>query len=146
MRAFSTLELLVAICAVAILAAITVPSYKAQVNKAKVAAAVTDIMSISAAINRYTTLYNLPPPDLASIGLTSTVDPWGHPYVYLPFSGLKGKGQMRKDKNLVPINTQYDLYSTGADGRSVPPITASVSKDDVILANDGNYVGLASEY
>lgn len=53
---------------------------------------------------------------------------------------------MRKDKNLVPINTQYDLYSLGADGQSKPPLTAPVSKDDVILANDGNYIGLASAY
>ena len=103
-------------------------------------------MSIAANINRYITLNNSPPPDLATIGMDTVLDPWGRPYAYLSFTGLKGKGQMRKDKNLVPINTQYDLYSMGADGQSQPPITARVSRDDVILANDGNYVGLASDY
>jgi general secretion pathway protein G len=78
--------------------------------------------------------------------MDNVLDPWGRPYVYLSFTGLKGKGQMRKDKNLVPINTQFDLYSVGADGKSVAPLTAAASRDDVVMANDDNYVGLASEY
>jgi general secretion pathway protein G len=55
-------------------------------------------------------------------------------------------GQVRKDRNLVPINSRYDLYSMGADGRSVPPLTAQESRDDIIRANDGGYVGLAAGY
>ncbi len=105
-----------------------------------------DIITIATAINRYTTQNNGPPPDLATIGFDTLLDPWGHPYAYLSFTGLKGVGMVRKDKNLVPINTQYDLYSLGADGQSKPPLTAPVSKDDVILANDGNFIGLASNY
>jgi general secretion pathway protein G len=138
--------MMVAIGALGILAAIAVPSYRSYVRKARVSAAVVDIMKISAAITRYETNYNGPPPDLASIGMDANLDPWGHPYLYLSFTGLKGKGQMRKDKSLVPINTQYDLYSMGEDGQTRPPLTAAVSRDDVILANDGSYVGLASSY
>jgi len=51
-----------------------------------------------------------------------------------------------KGKRLNPINTQYDLYSTGEDGQSKLPLTAPQSRDDVILAYDGNYVGLASDF
>jgi general secretion pathway protein G len=40
----------------------------------------------------------------------------------------------------------FDLYSKGADGNSVPPLTASASQDDVIMANDGGYYGLAKKY
>jgi len=130
----------------AILAAIAIPSYQSYIQKARVAHAMMDIMGIVAVIGRYNTLYNVPPPDLATIGCNNVLDPWGQPYVYLSFSGLKGKGLMRKDKNLVPINTQYDLYSVGADGQSKPPLTVPVSQDDVIMANDGNYIGLASNY
>jgi general secretion pathway protein G len=54
--------------------------------------------------------------------------------------------ECRKDRNLVPINTDYDLYSMGADGKSVPPLTAMASRDDIIRANDGQYIGLASRY
>ena len=39
-----------------------------------------------------------------------------------------------------------DLYSMGKDEQTVPPLTASVSKDDVIWANDGGFIGLASDY
>jgi general secretion pathway protein G len=53
---------------------------------------------------------------------------------------------MRKDRNLNPINTQYDLYSVGADGQTRLPLQAPVSQDDVILASDGNYVGLAASF
>jgi general secretion pathway protein G len=137
---------MVTIGIVAVIAAIGVPSYISYRQKAYVAAATADIMTIATVINRYNTINNSPPPDLATIGFDTVLDPWGHPYVYLSFTGLVGKGQMRKDKNLVPLNTQYDLYSLGADGLSRPPLTVPVSKDDVILANDGNYIGLASEY
>ena len=53
---------------------------------------------------------------------------------------------MRKDHRLVPINSDYDLYSMGKDGRSVSPLTARHSHDDIIRANDGDYVGLAKDY
>jgi len=145
-RGFTIIELMVTIGIVALIAAIGLPSYISYKQKAYVAAATMDILTIATAINRYNTINNSPPPDLTAIGLDTTLDPWGHPYVYLSFTGLTGKGQMRKDKNLVPINTQYDLYSLGADGQSRPPLTVPVSKDDIILANDGNYIGLAANY
>jgi general secretion pathway protein G len=103
-------------------------------------------MTIATAIGRYTTVNYQPPPDLATIGLDTLLDPWGRPYVYLSFTGINGKGKMRKDKNLNPINTQYDLYSVGADGQSKLPLTVPVSQDDVILARDGNFIGLASDF
>jgi general secretion pathway protein G len=145
-RGFTLVELMVSIGIVALIAAIGLPSYISYKQRACVAAATMDIMTIATAINRYNTVNNLPPPDLATIGFDTLLDPWGRPYVYLSFTGLNGKGKMRKDKNLNPLNTQYDLYSLGADGQSKPPLTVPESKDDVILANDGNYIGLASNY
>ena len=55
-------------------------------------------------------------------------------------------GQARKDHFLVPLNSDYDLYSKGPDGKSSPPLTAEASRDDIIRANDGAYFGLASDY
>jgi general secretion pathway protein G len=86
------------------------------------------------------------PPDLAAVGLAGLRDPWGRPYAYLNFAGIMGVGPMRKDRNLVPINSDYDLYSLGEDGGSVPPLNARASRDDIIRGNDGNYVGLAENY
>ncbi len=57
-----------------------------------------------------------------------------------------GIGGARKDRFLVPINSDFDLYSMGKDGQSVGPLTAQKSHDDVIRANDGSYYGLASNF
>jgi general secretion pathway protein G len=59
---------------------------------------------------------------------------------------VKAKGQERKDKNLVPINSDFDLYSMGVDGKTTAPLTAKDSQDDVVRANNGGYYGLASNY
>ncbi len=53
---------------------------------------------------------------------------------------------MRKDRFLVPLNTGFDLYSMGPDGRSVAPLTAAASRDDVVWANDGAFIGPASDF
>ena len=50
------------------------------------------------------------------------------------------------DHQLHPINCDYDLYSVGKDGKSEAPLTAKVSQDDIIRANNGGYVGLVSNY
>ncbi|NOS81896.1 MAG: prepilin-type N-terminal cleavage/methylation domain-containing protein [Nitrospira sp.] len=57
-----------------------------------------------------------------------------------------GIGGARKVRFLVPINSDFDLYSMGKDGQSVGPLTAQKSHDDVIRANDGSYYGLASNF
>ena len=56
------------------------------------------------------------------------------------------RGQARKDHDLVPINTDFDLYSQGPDGRSAPPLTAAMSRDDIVRANNGRYIGEAEGY
>lgn len=146
MRGFTLLEIFIAIAILAILTVLAIGMYQSSQNSAHVARAEADIMTIATAIGRYNTVNSQVPPDLATIGMDTLLDPWGHAYVYQSFVGLNGKGKMRKDKNLNPINTQYDLYSMGADGQSKMPLTAPVSQDDVILAFDGNYIGLASNF
>jgi general secretion pathway protein G len=74
-------------------------------------------------------------------------DPWGRPYVYHYFDGPGfNKKLVRKDHNLHPINSEFDLYSVGKDGASKPPLTAKPSRDDVIVGRDGSFVGLAKDF
>lgn len=56
------------------------------------------------------------------------------------------KAQPRKDHNLHPINSDYDLYSMGKDGKSVSPLTGGPSRDDIVRANNGRFVGKAADY
>jgi len=145
-RGFTLLECMVVLGMCGILAAIAFPAYLSAVQRAKVSKATADIVEMAAVISRYVSENDGPPPDLAAVAYEGMLDPWGRPYVYQSFTGLKGKGKMRKDKSLNPLNTQYDLYSMGADGDTRLPLPPKVSQDDVILAFDGSYIGLASEF
>jgi general secretion pathway protein G len=60
--------------------------------------------------------------------------------------GGGGGAKPRKDRFLVPINSDYDLYSMGPDGESVEPLTAAKSHDDIIRASNGAYVGVAENF
>jgi general secretion pathway protein G len=86
------------------------------------------------------------PNSLDDIGRGSLTDVWGNPYRYLNFATEHGVGHMRKDRFLVPLNTDYDLYSMGKDGKSQTPLTAAASRDDIVRANNGEFIGLASAY
>jgi general secretion pathway protein G len=130
---------------IGVLASIVVPRYHALVDRAKVATASQDIRALEIDIATYYAGTNSYPPDLAAIGRATFLDPWGNPYQYL-VTGSAPPGKSRKDRFLVPINSDFDLYSQGADGASVAPLTAKASRDDIIRANDGGFVGLAADY
>jgi general secretion pathway protein G len=146
---FTLLELMVAIAVVGLLLGIAVPTYFDRVNKLKVGQAKQDLTMLSAAIERYRTAHDFKLPETLNDVLHQPMnDPWGNPYQYLSFSsdapGITGK--IRKDHNLHPLNSEFDLYSMGADGTSAAPLTAKASRDDVIWARDGSFVGLGSEF
>jgi len=129
----------------ALLAAFAVPAYRDSVIRANSSKAIGEITEISSKVDRYR--FNNDdtfPPNLDAIN-SALIDPWGAPYVYLNLDGAN-VGAMRKNKNLVPINTDYDLYSKGPDGNSVPPLKAKHSHDDIVRANNGAFIGIAENY
>ena len=143
---FTLLELIVSIAIVGTLIGIAYPLYTEYIEKAKIARAVVDIQNISATLSSYFTEYSIYPASLNTVGYAALLDPWGSPYQYLNIQTAKGKGSFRKDRFLVPINTDYDLYSMGKDRTSVSPLTAPASKDDIIRARNGAYIGLARDF
>jgi general secretion pathway protein G len=143
---FTLVELLVAIAILGTLAGIAVPMYMHQLEKARIIKAVAEIGILQKEIAEYETRTLVLPNALNDIGRGTLLDAWGNPYQYLNIATVRGMGNVRKDRWLVPLNSDYDLYSMGKDGKSKPPLTAAVSHDDVIRANDGTYIGLASEY
>jgi len=143
---FTLVELLIVIALISTLAAIAVPQYETFIDTAKRTKAIAEIRMLDQAILAYNINKGEFPDTLNDIGKGHLKDPWGHPYEYLNFENVKGVGPMRKDRFLVPLNTDYDLYSKGEDGLSLPPLTAPASHDDIIRANNGDYVGLASLY
>ena len=143
---FTIVELFIVLAIIGVVAGIAIPRYVDYRERIKIAQAITDIRMLSVLINNYQLDARAYPPNLASVGNANKTDPWGQPYVYTNLQDIKGKGKARKNKNLVPINSDFDLYSLGKDGDSSGPLTAKSSRDDVIRANDGRFVGLASDY
>lgn len=142
---FTLIEMLLVVAIIGILASIAIPSYLAFIEKARVSKAIAEIKSISTIIDGYFISESSFPLSLADVGEGGAIDPWGSPYLYLDVTTAP-IGAARKDKFLVPLNTGYDLYSKGKDLRTFPPLPAPPSQDDVIRANDGGYLGLASSY
>lgn len=131
---------------IGVLLAIALPAYDSWRTRTRTAQAVTDIAAIATRLSLHWQDARSYPASLAEIGMAGTLDPWGNPYQYLNLQTLRGNGHARKDHSLVPINTDFDLYSMGPDGRSVGPLTARASRDDIVRANDGRFIGLASDY
>jgi len=145
-RGFTLLEALIALCIIGVLAAIAVPRYQDYVYRAQVAQAVTDITALSVKIKHYELDQRTLPDSLADIRANGMRDPWGYPYRYLNLVAAGNLGHARKDKNLNPLNSDFDLYSVGRDGRTSSPLTARASQDDVVRANDGKFVGLGADF
>lgn len=141
------IELLLSLTIVGILTSVAVTSYGFVRERQDIVQATVDIQTIEGLLERYFIANNRYPDSLTDIpGAAALRDPWGNPYQYLNIATVKGKGKLRKDHNLVPLNTDYDLYSMGKDGRSVSPLTAQASRDDIVRANNGGFIGLASDY
>ncbi len=145
-RGFTLIELFVALAILAVLVSIAVPTYSGYVKSHKIHEAIRDIREISLIIESYRADSGAVPDSLGDVGYGGKLDPWGNPYQFFNIQTAQGNGQLRKDHNLVPINTDYDLYSMGEDGKSVGPIQAGPSRDDIIRANDGGYIGLSTGY
>jgi len=145
-RAFTLLEILIAMAIISVLGLIALPAYQDHRERIRIAQAVTDIGAIQTHVQHFIDDNRTPPDDLSEVGQAGKLDPWGNPYQYLNLVTAKGNGTARKNRNLVPLNSDFDLYSMGKDGASAGPLTASASRDDIVRANDGRFIGLAKEY
>lgn len=149
---FTLLELIFVTTLIGVLVSINAPRMQTVLDRARMAKAIGDLNSLSWNITEFELTEGYFPSSLAELGMAGFRDPWGNPYQYLRIKepggakGSKGKGKMRKDRFLVPINSDFDLYSMGPDGKSVSPLTAAASQDDIIRANDGGYIGPADLY
>lgn len=143
---FTLIELMVVIAVLGTLTSVAIPAYQGYIERARVARAIAEIRIMQMEIGAYQIDRNELPDTLDDIGRGNLLDPWKHNYQYLNFANVKGKGKMRKDHFQVPLNTDYDLYSMGKDGKSASPLTAQASHDDIIRASDGKFIGPAWQY
>ncbi|MEQ8289961.1 MAG: prepilin-type cleavage/methylation domain-containing protein [Gammaproteobacteria bacterium] len=145
-RAFTVIEVAIVVL-IAGLATVTFsPAALKMMESAQINETEGEITDLIADIDKFIKDNGRLPDDLVEVFGEVPLDPWGNPYQYLNFDTVTGNGKKRKDKNLVPINTDYDFYSMGPDGKTATPLTAAISQDDIVRARDGAYVGVASDY
>jgi general secretion pathway protein G len=114
-RAFSLIELIVAITIMAILAALVVPKVTHYIGFAKSRTARSDVETIAGQVRMFMTtkgmstvpsdfdLAQLTEGDTAVLNKNQLLDPWGNPYQ------IRIPGE---------INLDFDVYSLGADGQA----------------------------
>ncbi|MDO9092010.1 MAG: prepilin-type cleavage/methylation domain-containing protein [Rubrivivax sp.] len=142
---WTIVELMLALTVVAVLIALAVPAWHKQRNRVLSRHAGQDIGMMAAAIDAYALDHRAYPNSLADVQMGGRVDPWGRPYVYYNVD-KRGRGGARKDRALNPINSDFDLYSHGADGVTHMQVSHRNSADDVLRANSGRYVGLGADF
>lgn len=147
-KGFGLLDLMIAVVVMSLLMAVAVPSYKQFVVRAKNARAIGDIGSMSIEIDKFRLNNNGQLPNsLNDLSMDIPLDPWKEPYQYLNMGAAgPGKGDFRKDGKLNPINSDYDLFSMGADSESTGPLKSKISRDDIVRANNGAFIGLGEDY
>jgi len=145
-RAFSLVETLVVCGLIATLASLSAGIYVNALKRARITRAIGDLRALDTDIRAFHTRFNRYPTTLAEARMPVPMDPWGSPYVYTDLTERSSRGRARKDGRLNPINADFDLYSVGEDRRTSTPLTAANSKDDVIRAREGAFLGLASEF
>lgn len=152
-KAFTLVEALLIVAIIGTLLALLIPSYANLLEKSRANRAIADIARISQNLDEFLSDHGTLPETLDELMQhtkpMALIDPWGNQYEYLVILGKDKsdiQGIWRKDRFMVPINTDYDLYSMGKDEESQAPLTARASWDDIVRANDGAFIGLAHEY
>jgi general secretion pathway protein G len=141
--------LLLTIAIVGTLAAIAIPTYTDYIRRNNNSTAIVDIRNIESQIEGFKALSGSPPNTLAAANIVAPVDPWGRAYQYLRIQGVDWqtvKNLVRRDKHENPVNSDYDLYSIGRDGRTDLKFWKTDAYDDIVRCNAGAYVGPACEY
>jgi general secretion pathway protein G len=144
----TVLELLIALAIVSTLAAIAIPKFLGYAERAERQQAILDIRAMESPIDRFIDEFQGPPSNLGQALDPVPKDPWGNDYRYLNLmSGDPGiSGQRRRDKNLNPVNSDYDLYSMGPDGETAAQFASPQAQDDIVRAADGAFIGVADDF
>jgi general secretion pathway protein G len=141
---FSLIELLVVTVILAVLASFAVPAYYKLLDRAKTSGCISELRTLEKEIVGFAAENRVYPNSLADLGLGLISDPWGNAYQYR--NHANGDPPRLDMLGILPLNTDFDIFSLGKDGLSMPKISEAVSLDDVVRAGDGNWVGLGENF
>lgn len=137
---FTFVELAAAIGVVGVISASALHFYRSHREASRQLQAVAEIGAIAAGLKLRWEDDHAFPEGLATTQTPAPIDPWGHPYAYhrVPARGVEGPA---KDGSLALLNSDFDLYSVGPDGRTDMDVNHRYSADDVLRAHDGATIG-----
>ncbi len=126
------------------------PSILARVYEA---AAIAKLLKVDIKIKTFELNHNRYPDTIdelvghGGLGITEE-DLWvdGSRMIFTPVWNTTNMGKVRKYKDIHPVNLNYDLYTLGRDGKTATPFTSQPGCDDIVVANDGQYVGYAYRF
>lgn len=146
---FTLIELLIVMAIISVLATIAYYKYSVFIDQTKETKAIADLKQIAQLIEEFKEAKGRYPSGLSELERGEFKDPWGNPYQYVNISEDDKKGadkqKARRDRNQKPINTYFDLWSNGADGDYQQQVNGAKSRDDIIYAWDGSFVGLGKD-
>ena len=145
-QGFTLVELVLVIAIIGIVVAIALPAVQSYVERGRRGQAIMDLQEMSDTIKKSEKATGALPNGLAAVSLDARRDPWGRVYMYFNLRTANGNGFARKDKKLAPLNSDFDLYSVGPDGISHASLGNSASRDDIVRARDGRFIGTAEEF
>jgi prepilin-type N-terminal cleavage/methylation domain-containing protein len=113
-RGLTLLETMLTLALLGILAAIAIPAYDGYLTRANIARAEADLRELALRITRYE-LDNISlPTSLADIDANDLLDPWGSPYRYLSFEGLRGRRRSPQGRPAQPDQLRLRPVQHGA--------------------------------
>jgi general secretion pathway protein G len=142
---FNPTDIAIVLAVVALLSAMAMPAWSLVVDQQRNQLAANQLQLIRDRILQQRTLKGSLPVSLQELRGLPDADPWGHPYVYRNLRRTQSN-VARRDHRLHAINRDFDLYSKGSNGDSRAPLNAMASRDDIVMAGDGSYVGSAADY
>jgi general secretion pathway protein G len=141
---FTLAESLIAMALLAFGADAIVGGISGQLERTRIERAKQEIGQIESAIEGYRSRHHELPGSLTDLGSAAPLDPWGHLYEYVNFDASGTVGQRNYDG--LPVNSEYDLYSRGPDGRTDADLWSETARDDVVRARDGSFVGSGADF
>ena len=150
-RGFTLIEVVLVVTITGSLAALAIPNVQRLLEQARVTEAMADIRIFASTARDHKLVNGKLPDSFDKFGFDDPpIDPWGNEYEYLLIEGqfeIYPPGRKpRQDRFLRPVNRDFDIYSRGPDGETSDNLTDAYSLDDIIRANDGDFVGIAADY
>jgi general secretion pathway protein G len=145
-QGFTAFEVMLVLAIIGIIIAIAVPAFQSYIERGRRAQAIMDLQEMSDSFRNLDKTTGVLPATLAATAFSSRLDPWGRSYAYLNLRTGTGNGIQRKDKKLAPLNSDFDLYSVGPDGITANSLLNAASRDDIVRARDGGFIGTAEEF